>query len=250
MANRYNDAHRLFVQGMFTKRIVTEAEANQFYNHVHTITTRTPDNEYPMFVAAINKELNELDYSLRMTQDERDGEPYLVLVNVKQDAMTEGATMFKPLEISYCRELFDAIVNADNEDFAVTTMGAINLGSKIKPLKLNQRETQEVLDQLVLDGWIGLERKGVYYLATRGLTELQGFLREQYGDIIRDCVICLDIVTMGESCAVSNCPIRMHKHCANTQFRNSTNPVCPQCSARWSRNNTFGLGLPDDDDEE
>lgn len=58
-----------------------------------------------MFVAAINKELNELDYSLRMTQDERDGEPYLVLVNVKQDAMTEGATVLKPLEISYCREL-------------------------------------------------------------------------------------------------------------------------------------------------
>lgn len=40
MANRYNDAHRLFVQGMLTKRIVTEAEATQLYNHVHSITTR------------------------------------------------------------------------------------------------------------------------------------------------------------------------------------------------------------------
>jgi hypothetical protein len=58
-----------------------------------------------MFIAEINKELNELDYSLRITQDEREGEPYLVLVNVKQDSMTEGATVFKPIEISYCREL-------------------------------------------------------------------------------------------------------------------------------------------------
>jgi hypothetical protein len=128
-------------------------------------------------------------------------------------------------------------------------MSAIHLGSKVKPVKLSQRETQEVLDQLVKDKWIGLERKGVYFMDTRAIVELHGFLREQYGDAIRECIICLDVVTMGESCAVSNCPVRIHKHCADNQFRNSTNPVCPQCSARWSRTNTFGLGLPHDESD-
>lgn len=129
-------------------------------------------------------------------------------------------------------------------------MSAINLGSKVKPVRLSQRETQDVLDQLVQDKWIALNHSGVYFMDTRAITELQGFLREQYDDAIRDCVICLDIVTMGEFCAVSNCPIRMHRHCSVTNFGNSSNPACPQCSAGWSRSNTFGLGLQDDDDED
>lgn len=58
-----------------------------------------------MFVSEINKELVELDYALRICHDERDGDPYLALVNAKQDPMTEDATAFKPAEISYCREL-------------------------------------------------------------------------------------------------------------------------------------------------
>lgn len=40
MSARYNDSHRLFVQGMLTKRIVTEAEAKQLYNQVLVATTR------------------------------------------------------------------------------------------------------------------------------------------------------------------------------------------------------------------
>lgn len=58
-----------------------------------------------MFISEINKELEELDYSLRISHEEREGDAYLTLVNVKQDPMTEGATHFKPVEISYCREL-------------------------------------------------------------------------------------------------------------------------------------------------
>lgn len=79
---------------------------------------------------------------------------------------------------------------------------------------------------------------------TRAIAELQNYLKEQYPDHIKECTICLDVITMGEYCAVSQCPVRIHKYCADNHFRNSQNPVCPQCSTRWSRNNTFGLGLP------
>jgi hypothetical protein len=61
--------------------------------------------EYPLFISHINKELEELDYSLRITHDERDGSPWLIFVNAKQDPMTETATNFKATEISYIREL-------------------------------------------------------------------------------------------------------------------------------------------------
>jgi hypothetical protein len=126
-------------------------------------------------------------------------------------------------------------------------MSAIYLGQKIKPVKLSQKETQDVLDQLVKDKWIALGRKGVYYMDTRAIAELQTYLRDQYGDRIKDCIICLDVVTMGEHCAVSQCPVRMHRYCAETTFRNGRNPTCPQCRTTWSRSNTFGLGYSDHD---
>jgi hypothetical protein len=138
------------------------------------------------------------------------------------------------------------IVNADNEDYAISATTALHLGQKVKPVKLSQKETQDVLDRLVQDEWIALGENGVYYLDTRAISELQSYLREQYGDTIKECVICLDVITMGESCSISNCPVRLHKYCADSQFRNANNPSCPQCSTRWSRTNTFGLGLADD----
>lgn len=135
---------------------------------------------------------------------------------------------------------FDAIVNADHENFAINSMHALRLG---QPLKLTQRETQDILDRLVEDGWIAEEDKGVYFLDTRGVAELQGYLREQYGEAIKECTICLDVVTMGEYCDLGNCPVRLHKYCADNQFRDAVNPTCPQCSTTWSRANRFGLGL-------
>lgn len=40
MADQYNDSHRLFVQAMLTKRILTETEAIQLYNEVCQVTGR------------------------------------------------------------------------------------------------------------------------------------------------------------------------------------------------------------------
>ncbi|KAI8065978.1 Nse1 non-SMC component of SMC5-6 complex-domain-containing protein [Thamnidium elegans] len=253
MTSQYNDSHRLFVQGMLTKRIITEPEAKQLYDQVLEATSLPNNVEYEMFISEINKELVELDYALRICHDEREGEPYLTFVNAKQDPMTEDATTFKPAEISYCRELFDAIINADNEDFAISATQALNLGSKITPVKLTQRESQELLNKLVQDKWIAFERKGVYYIDTRALAELQHYFREEYGEAVKECTICLDIITMGESCSVRQCPVRIHKYCADKQFRNTPQPLCPQCGSRWSRDKVFGLGLPDNsytDDED
>lgn len=126
------------------------------------------------------------------------------------------------------------------------------MGSKLQPVKLTQRESQELLDKLVQDKWIAFERKGVYYIDTRGLAELQHYFREEYGEAVKECTLCFDVVTMGEKCLLPQCPVHVHKYCADKNFMNATNPVCPQCSSKWSRENRFGLGLPDNnysDDE-
>lgn len=123
-------------------------------------------------------------------------------------------------------------------------MIAIHLGQKVKP-KLTSKETQDILDRLVEDKWIAYESKGVYHLDTRAIAELQDYFREQYGDALKECTICLEVVTMGESCVVGECPVRLHKYCANARFNNTDNPTCPQCSHTWQRSHTFGWGLPE-----
>ncbi|KAI8356687.1 Nse1 non-SMC component of SMC5-6 complex-domain-containing protein [Blakeslea trispora] len=235
----YNDNHRLFVQAMLSKQIITESEAKRLYQEILRITKIDPTANYPEFVATINKELEELDYSLHLSHDERDGEPYLTCINVKQDPMTELATPFTPKELAYIRELLNEIVHAEDEAFVIRMMEAVRLGQKVQAASLTQKETQDLLDQLVADRWIGLE-DDVYYIDTRGLAELQGYLREQYGEVIKECKVCLDIVTRGQVCQNADCPIRMHHFCAETQFRNANPPMCPECQTRWSSTHVFG----------
>ncbi|KAI9274225.1 Nse1 non-SMC component of SMC5-6 complex-domain-containing protein [Sporodiniella umbellata] len=239
MSEHYNDSHRLFVQAMLSKRFLPEEEAESIYLKVCDVVESEPV-DFAIFISQINKSLEDLDYSLRRSKNERTGTEHLSLVNIKQDKIVELASNYSPVELKFCRSLIDAIVNADHENYAVTTSAALRLGG---PLKLSHKETQDVLDRLVEDGWIAEENKGVYFLDTRGLAELQSYLRDQYGDAIKECTICLDVVTMGEYCQLGNCPVRLHKYCADSQFRGAQNPVCPQCSTAWMRMNRFGLGL-------
>ncbi|KAI8982628.1 Nse1 non-SMC component of SMC5-6 complex-domain-containing protein [Pilobolus umbonatus] len=241
MSVSFNDSHRVFIQSMLTKVSLPQTEATKLYASISELT-KVPEEDFTQFVADINRELELLDYSIRTSYHEQDGTAYLTMINLKQDQLTEIATHYSPLELTYCNELFEAIVTADQDDFAISHMDALRLGKGMKPVGLSQKETQELLDSLVKDGWIGEEDKGVYYLETRALAELQGYFREQYGDIIKECTICLDIITMGEKC--THCEVRIHSHCASSHFRETSQPVCPQCGKAWSRDNHFGLGLP------
>ncbi|KAI8636382.1 hypothetical protein BD408DRAFT_426196 [Parasitella parasitica] len=166
---------------------------------------------------------------------------YIVMVNTNQDSMTELATNYTAIDMAYIRELYEIIINADNENFGITALTAIHLGGKMAP-KLSAKEVQTLLDKLVDDQWVGLE-EGNYYLTTRSIAELQDYFKQLYSDTILECIFCLDMVTMGEHCANAQCSVRLHKHCADSQFNNSVDPKCPTCSTRWDRNDTFGLGL-------
>lgn len=63
------------------------------------------DVEFPSFVSALNKELDKLDYSLRLSRDEQNGVMYVIMVNTNQDSATELATQFTPTEMTFIREL-------------------------------------------------------------------------------------------------------------------------------------------------
>jgi hypothetical protein len=133
------------------------------------------------------------------------------------------------------------IVMADDEAFSVRSLAAIQLGQRMEPT-MTSRATEEFLDQLVADRWLVVTTSGVYGFGTRALLELAGYLRDQFPDAIKECLMCTDLVTIGERCDLQSCAVRIHLHCAEQLFVNNQRPlVCPECSTSWSRSNTIGL---------
>ncbi|KAI7858399.1 Nse1 non-SMC component of SMC5-6 complex-domain-containing protein [Circinella umbellata] len=238
----YGDSHRLFMQSMLSHRILPLEKAHELYFKICDLT-QSERVEFDDFFNVINAEIGEIDLALRTTNDERDGSTLLGLVNAKEDEIAQIATKYTPNEITYFREMLETIITADDEKNAISSMVALRLGQKMKP-QLSQKDTQALIDRFTEDGWICLTPDGSSYaIDTRSIMELNSYFREQYGDMIKECMMCYDIVTMGERCELQNCGVRMHRHCADSQFAGG-NLTCPSCKTSWSRSNTFGLGLP------
>ncbi|KAI7871623.1 Nse1 non-SMC component of SMC5-6 complex-domain-containing protein [Spinellus fusiger] len=241
-ASAHNDCHRLFLQSMFTQKILAEDKAILLYERVSDLTG-VPTVAFEDFIAYINQSINEFDLSLRRSHDERDGHAVIALVNTLDDDIAQISTDYTPGSITYFRQLIEMIVMADDEDYAVSSMTALRLGQKMKPA-ITQKDTQDLLDCLVRDGWLFCSTSGDYVMETRTVLELQPYLKEQYGEMMNECLICLDVATMGERCGLKDCQVHIHRHCANTYFGEQNKSVCPACATAWSRSNTFGLGLP------
>jgi hypothetical protein len=80
-------------------------------------------------------------------------------------------------------------------------------------------------------------------LHMRSIIELQTYLKETFESEIHDCLMCMEIVTVGERCSQGRCEVRLHLHCAAGYFPEQSSGAeikCPTCSTTWSRDNTFG----------
>ncbi|KAF7725862.1 hypothetical protein EC973_009194 [Apophysomyces ossiformis] len=227
---------------MISHRILSEDHALELYDRACQMTN-VPKKDFADFLGDINGQINDIDLALRRSHDEKDGHAVIGLVNTKDDEISQVATNYTPSEITYVRQLIEMIVMADDDDYAVKAMAAIRLGQKMKP-PISQKDTEDLLDQLVRDNWLEFTRSGIYLMSTRTIMELQGYLREQYAEYMKDCTMCLELVTMGERCEHQDCEVRLHRHCADSYFREHSTMRCPTCSAQWSRANIFGLGLP------
>ncbi|KAI8084789.1 Nse1 non-SMC component of SMC5-6 complex-domain-containing protein [Halteromyces radiatus] len=236
----WNDSHRLFIQSMLSHHILLESKAIAIQEKVCELA-EVPLTDFAAFVGLINHRINEFDFALRRSHHQHNGEPVLALINTKQDDMARMATNYDPTQIAYLRKLIEMIVMADDEEFAVRSLVAIPLGPRTAT-SLTSKSTEDLLDQLVKDGWI-MEMGGAYTMTTRTILELTDYLHEQYGDAIKECSLCSDLIIMGERCENGSCNVRLHHHCAQQLFVvNKQSLTCPTCSTAWSRLNTFGLG--------
>ncbi|KAF9130043.1 hypothetical protein BGW39_003531 [Mortierella sp. 14UC] len=238
----YTDTHRLFLQAVISRRYMKESTAIDLFSHASPFDQA----DFIEFVNQVNDSLNSVELEIRRTQDEATGDEVLALTNTNEQKIAQVATGYTPLELEYFKHLLDAIVMADDDLYCISSTAAVNEASKLKnkdnkSLQLTKSGAEELLTRFVQDMWFIKSKKGALSLSTRTLLELQTFLKEGYEDQLKECTLCLEILTKGQRCNVAACQARLHHHCAKTYLQNMINPHCPTCRSPWDGKTLIGL---------
>ncbi|KAJ5624767.1 Nse1 non-SMC component of SMC5-6 complex-domain-containing protein [Penicillium lagena] len=223
------------------------------------------------FISAANSAISPFDLEIRSSlhqasqanpQGTTDPTPerFYALVNTTSDALTQLATTRSADEIAFVKRILDYMFDTNNtrrcEGMAISSIQAIqqaktsgdtsrrrstnvggaqaNQGGTAQPLSMTQAEN--VMRQLVDEGWFEKSRKGLFTLTPRALMELRGWLVLTYNDDvtrIKNCAACKEIITVGQRCGDLDCPGRLHDHCMRNFFRMQQAEKCPVCKEEW-----------------
>ncbi|OSX65068.1 hypothetical protein POSPLADRAFT_1135283 [Postia placenta MAD-698-R-SB12] len=158
-----NDVHRLFLQAMLSRRIMSRALAMKIWekcidavkaaNDTLDIPFSDNRNAWDAFVTQLNQSLNPLHLELEQRHDEISGKEMVVLVNRKGDEIAQMATEYSPLEIAFFKAVVEQIMLAPNESYSISSMAALR---EVSSLKGNMTKTQAevLLSSFVARGWL------------------------------------------------------------------------------------------------
>lgn len=278
----YNDGNRAFLQAFLARGTLTFEDAQPILATIFTIESAdgeevTPDQvtheDFDSYVAAAAEGVSFFDYEIRSAVHQVTKKRIYALVNTASDPMTQLATTFNAEQISFTKRLLDAMFETNNskrmELMAVTDMQAIKLarpprqndnnnnddengGSATQAAAdkgLKHSEVEDMLANLVNQGWLEKSRDGFYSLSPRSLLELRGMLVDSYNDPdaaaeewqrIKFCEACREVVTVGQRCSNVDCNARLHDTCQEAYWRTQRSRMCPRCSKEWDGKHFVG----------
>ncbi|KAI0379811.1 Nse1 non-SMC component of SMC5-6 complex-domain-containing protein [Hypomontagnella monticulosa] len=114
---------------------------------------------------------------------------------------------------------------------------------------LKSSEVEQVMRNMVDEGWFERSREGFYSLSPRALMELRAWLVDAYNDPdaepnewqrVKFCEACREIVTVGQRCAERDCVTRLHDACLEAFWKTRKDRKCPRCSTEWSGKHFVG----------
>ncbi|KAF9881884.1 RING-like domain-containing protein [Colletotrichum karsti] len=269
----YNDGNRAFLQAFLARGTLTFEDAQRILATIFTIESEdgeevTPDqvtrDDFESYVGAAAEAASFFDYEIRSTVHQVNKKRIFALVNTASDPMTQLATTFNAEQIAFTKRLLDAMFETYNskrmEVMAVTDMQAVKLARPPRQNNnhndengepatqaaadkgLKHSEVEEMLANLVNQGWLEKSKDGFYSLSPRSLLELRGMLVDSYNDPdaaaeewqrIKFCEACKEMVTVGQRCSNVDCNARLHDTCQEAYWRTQRSRKCPRCSKEW-----------------
>ncbi|KAI8917198.1 Nse1 non-SMC component of SMC5-6 complex-domain-containing protein [Powellomyces hirtus] len=224
---------RLFLQGYLKQRFLPEDAVLDLLKKVcEHYETEYNEAALSSFLSEFNEMLDPYDMELRRGHAPDSGTTFYALVNTNGDEVAQVATCCTPAEIAYFKHLLEIIVTADDDVYEISSTVALSEASRIKPA-MTKRDAEAFIERLIQAKWL-VDRNGLISMSLRTVLELQNYLKEEYGDRIHECTLCMEIVTSDyERCSVANCQTRLHVHCSNSYFPRQAQKNCPSCQSPW-----------------
>ncbi|KAL0944326.1 DNA repair protein [Colletotrichum truncatum] len=269
----YNDGNRAFLQAFLARGTLTFEEAQPILANIFTIEAEDGEpvapeqvtrDDFDSYVQAAAEGVSFFDYEIRSIIHQVTKKRIYALVNTASDPMTQLATTFNAEQISFTKRLLDAMFETYNsqrmEVMAITDMQAIKLArpsrqninndengemaqtQSVADKGLKHSEVEDMLVNLMSQGWLEKSKDGFYTLSPRSLLELRAMLIDSYNDPdaaaeewqrIKFCEACKEVVTIGQRCSNVDCNARLHDTCQEAYWRTQRSRKCPRCSREW-----------------
>lgn len=225
---------------------------------VFSSETKEPHSDVDTFVKTINTAVQAFNMKILAGVDEVDGADCFALINILDNPVSRCSNMYRPGEL----ELFKSIVSTlmTSEECYIGRTAAINLVTDIPfdtpKARVSLSEAEELIDRWIRDRVFTMTSdENKFTFGVRGILELTAYLRSQFPDYCRDCILCKNICVLGESC--DSCDERAHSRCLNTYYTTASSEKFPVCGHRRSfthalekRTTMAAQSSTDDDTEE
>ena len=246
---QYGDAHRMFVQAMMSKGIVTGADISNLFKLCckkgKIRISDDPASDKKDFLICINSKLSKVNMRLKNISDEvdRDKKSFLALVNLSDRSMDQSQltvkamVTFAPFEIEFLKILVEGIMANPAKQIGQTN--ALNISRQVKTKKMDVVGAEQVLQKLLKHKWI-ISNHDKLRFHPRFIAEMEPWLTQVYADQVNTCDACKKLVIKGLKCPNQECDAIYHLHCIfDRKVRNRG--LCPRCNTDMTEEKNITL---------
>ncbi|KAL1411922.1 hypothetical protein Q8F55_002908 [Vanrija albida] len=240
------DLHRVYIQSLLSRRAMTEDVALEMYKRAVGAVVLNDRDFRPAhranaeglksFLAEVSTLLEDVDMVVKRGRDETpQGRWWIVLCNTAPDAVGTHATDLTTLEVAFFRLVVKAIVQSYPHN-SIGSAAAVRLVRELKTATITNSQAQELLGALTSRGWLAKSKRGRYSIATRGILELDSYLKSEaeIEEFIQTCAMCEKIILAGMVCGYDECQAHYHEYCYN-QLNRGDRGACRSCQKPFTR---------------
>jgi len=249
----FEDWNRAFVQMIMSKGFMTgqdvykgvKAICDAYHAHKNfpRIDTSKADDIAEMidiFMEKANAALEPIQFQILRTQEEMKAvgdnagytQYYVMAPIYENEPIAKLQKTYGEPELEWLKLVAGHLV--DTEDRMSSQNELINLcrdgGNNTAKKKLNVTEADRALNMFVEDGYIMKtrgSRKGFKYaLGPRFMVEMEGWLKDSFGEDVWACGSCDKVGMVGTQCTKRGCETRFHLFCVD---RGNKDPKCTRC---------------------
>lgn len=240
---KYQDEHRIFLQGMMCQGILKEKDVYSLHNKALKMcdiaipeTKEEKNSLLSKNIQTINTELRKVGLLIKKGLDEDSGKSFFLLVNTQsriigsnRELATSVQTQWSSQELEYLRLIATEILQSERRE--VTSTAALRLTDQVVKKagkKLSMETAEKTITSLIRNMWLK-ETKGKLVLGVRFIGEMESWMVEVMGrDNIQHCQACRKVVVRGGSCPCQP-EVVWHFYCLEKSARLKADIKCGEC---------------------